>query len=84
MQENQQRAYAESIGLTFNELTNLERIQLRYDLAVSQSQNAIGDAVRTQDSFANQSRRLASALSDAGVLIGELFLPAATRAVSME
>ena len=82
LQENQQRAYAESIGLTFNELTNLERIQLRYDLAVSQSQNAIGDAVRTQDSFANQSRRLASALSDAGVLIGEIFLPAATRAVS--
>ncbi len=83
LQENQQRAYAESIGLTFNELTNLERIQLRYDLAVSQSQNAIGDAVRTQDSFANQSRRLASALSDAGVSIGEVFLPAATRTVSI-
>lgn len=52
--------YALSKGLskTVSEMTEAEKVALRYDFILSQLSNAQGDFVRTQDSWANQVRIL--------------------------
>lgn len=45
-----------------------------YELAVQYSKNAIGDLARTQDSFANQQRKLEAAIEDLKVEIGKAFV----------
>lgn len=76
------KEFAEEQGLVFEELDKGEKAILTYELAVRQSQNAIGDFARSQDSFANQSRILSSQLDDLGVILGEQLLPAFTDTVT--
>jgi hypothetical protein len=50
------------------------RAQATYELAVEASQNALGDAVRTQDSYANQLRRMEAQFDDILLIVSqELF-----------
>ncbi|MDB4302081.1 hypothetical protein N9924_00800 [bacterium] len=72
-------AYAESQGFVAKELSAAERAQLTYELAVSQSQNAIGDAERSSGSFANQMKRLKSTIKDTSTAFGMKLLPVATK-----
>ena len=58
--ENVLNLKAQEVGFrqNFSELDPLTKIQIRYAVAVSQSQDAIGDAERTAGSFTNQLKRL--------------------------
>ena len=46
--------YFLSLGKSFSELTQLEKIQIRYAEVLRQSTNAVGDFERTSEGFANQ------------------------------
>lgn len=65
-------------GLTF-ETERQAKAYATLQIAIGQSQNAIGDFARSQSSFANQSRILQAQLSNLSVSLGNLLLPAATR-----
>lgn len=71
------KTFAAEQGLVFKELDRVAKATLTYQLALKQSQNAVGDFARTSESFANQLRQLKSDLNDAGVKIGQELLPLA-------
>ena len=62
----------------FQDLDEVTKMQVRYEAVLMQSEDAIGDAVRTSGSFANQMRRLQGTLADVVAEIGEDLLPIAT------
>lgn len=65
-------------GLTFA-TERQAKAQATLDIAIRQSQNAIGDYERTQDSFANQLRLVRARIDDLSVAIGTELLPIAQR-----
>lgn len=69
------KKFAEEQGLIFKELGRVEKATLTYQLAVKQSQKAIGDFARTSGSFANQTRILKADFTNLGVEIGTMLLP---------
>lgn len=73
------KQYAESQGLVYEELTDAQRAQQVYNLALEQSQNAIGDAERSSGSFENQMKKLKSTLKDSTTELGMKLLPTATK-----
>ena len=77
------KAYAEAQGLVYEELTDAERAQQVYNLAVSQSQNAIGDAARSSDSYTNKVKALKSRFSDLTTELGMKLIPYATKFVDV-
>tara|TARA_Y100001937_G_scaffold7020_1_gene9025 strand:+ start:563 stop:2566 length:2004 start_codon:yes stop_codon:yes gene_type:complete len=76
--ETDLKEFAAQQGLVFKELDRVAKATLTYELALKQSSKAVGDAERTQHSFANQFRRLQGDLQDLAVEFGEILLPAAT------
>ena len=74
-------ALARGIIATKDELTPLIKAQLAYTLALENNTDANGDAIRTADSFANQTKRLRADLEDFRSEIGENLLPLATEYV---
>ena len=78
-----QSAYMTSLGKTMNELTLAEKAEAYYQVALEQSQNALGDAERSAMSYENQQKRLAGATNELQVAIGEYLLPIFTPLVSM-
>ena len=77
------RNYAEETGRTYTELSRLEMIQLRLELAFRDSGDAVDDLERTQFSFNNQLNRARAELSDLSASLGEGLLPAATSALRL-
>ena len=77
------KRFAEEQGLVFKELDRVAKAQLTFDLALRQSQNAVGDYARTQESFANQTRKLKSDIGDLAVQFGEILLPAAQKIIKI-
>lgn len=73
----EQQALREGLNKTFNELTELEKVQLRYNIILASSTDALGDASRTSGSFANQLKGLQADLKDLAVEFGEVLLPIA-------
>lgn len=71
------KTFAAEQGLVFKELDRVAKATLTYNLALKQSQNAVGDFARTSESFANQLRQLKADLSNVGVEIGQELLPLA-------
>jgi len=71
------KTFAAEQGLVFKELDRVAKATLTYNLALKQSQNAVGDFSRTSESFANQLRQLKADLSNVGVEIGQELLPLA-------
>ena len=69
-------------GLTFA-TERQAKAQATLDLAIRQSQNAIGDYARTSDSFANQFRLLQTRIDDLTVTIGTRLLPFAEKLLDM-
>lgn len=76
------KSFAAEQGLVFKELGRVEKATLTYQLALQQSQNAVGDFARTSDSFANQLRILKAELEDVAVQLGVEILPLAKDLVS--
>ena len=76
------KEYTESQGLVYDELDKVVQMQMVYQLAVQQSQNALGDAERSSGSFTNQMKALKANLKDTAVEIGMSLMPAAATAVT--
>lgn len=64
-----------------SEITDQMKVQARYNIILAQTATAQGDAERTANSFANQSRALQSGVKDLTTEMGEALLPAATEIV---
>ena len=69
--------YFLSLNKSWTELTQLEKIQIRYNEVLRQSNNAVGDFVNTQDSFANQFRKLQESIKETGAELGKELIPLA-------
>lgn len=54
----EQEAFNQGIGKSYKELTDLQKVMLRYALIQKGTTDAQGDAIRTADSYANQMKRL--------------------------
>ena len=76
------KRFAEEQGLVLKELDRVAKAQLTFELAVSQSQKAIGDFARTQGSFANQLRKLKGEFENLAAEFGTMLLPLAQKLVN--
>jgi hypothetical protein len=63
------------------ELTQLEKIELRYQIAIKQSKNAIGDAEKTSGSYTNQLRALRGEIKDLVTDAGKKLIPVFTQII---
>lgn len=77
-------AYALSQGITtaYNEMSQAERVMLRYNYLMSTTADAQGDFARTQDSYANQTRLLSESWLEFTGIMAEQLLPVLTTIVS--
>jgi len=64
-----QEALNQGINKTYKELTDLEKVSLRMTLIQKGSTDAQGDAVRTADSFANQTKRASANVRELAVIL---------------
>lgn len=66
MTETQLKAYAMSKGIakSYDEMSQAEKVQLRYQYVLESSSNAIGDYARTNGEAAGQMRKLPEALKE--------------------
>ena len=74
-------ALEKGLGKTTKQMSQAEKIQLRYKFILDQTTKAQGDAAKTADSYANLTKRLQGNLQDLQVSIGKEFIPAASGAV---
>ena len=70
-----QTDYFKSLGKTWNELTQLEKIQIRFNEVLRQTEKAQGDVVNTSDSVANSARGLQESVKELGQQFGQLLIP---------
>lgn len=84
MTEANLEAFAMNQGLstTYKNMTQAEKVMLRYQYVMSMTANAQGDFVRTGDSLANQTRKLGQNIKELGASFGKLLEPAITSIVS--
>ena len=84
MTEANLNAFAMNEGLetTYSNMSQTEKVMLRYKYVMAQTTNAQGDFVRTGDSLANQSRKLVQNLKELGASFGKILEPAVTSIVS--
>lgn len=76
-------ASSQGIKKEYKEMTQSEKIQLRYNYIMKASKNSIGDFARTQDSAANQMRIFTEGLKESGAKIGTILLPYFTKAITI-
>jgi hypothetical protein len=71
------KAFAMSKGIqkNFEDMTEAEKVQLRYQYVMEKTANAQGDFARTSDSASNQLRQMKGALSEAGAELGMALIP---------
>lgn len=75
-------AMAQGIKKSYQEMTQAEQVQLRYNYVLAQTQNAQGDFARTSDGTANQLRILQESLKEAAATIGGDLLPVVTPVIT--
>ncbi len=78
MTETNLKQFADDCGLVYEEMTQAEKVQLRYNYVMAQTKNAQGDYARTSDGTANSIRTLTQSLSNLAIAFGELVLPIIT------
>lgn len=75
MTETNLEEFARSIGTTTKNMTQAEKVQLRYNFVLNQQKLAIGDYQRTNTGFANSFRTLKANIENVGVSVGQKLLP---------
>jgi len=75
--------YFKSLDKTWTSLTNVEKIQIRYNEILRQTTNAQGDYIETSEGFANQMRGLQETLKETGAELGQELIPLATDLVGV-
>jgi len=74
----QQFALEQGINKTIKQMTQAEKVQLRYNFVIAQSSNALGDYARTSDGVANSTRSLQESVKELGQQFGKELLPLAS------
>ncbi len=69
--------YAQTIGMRkkFKDMTQAEKIELRYSYVMSATKNSQGDFLRTGGNYANQSRVFAEQQKEIQTRLGNILLP---------
>lgn len=75
----EQFAMAKGITKTMDEMTEAEKVQLRYQYVMEKTANAQGDFQRTGGGFANQLRMLKEQFKELGTNIGTSFIEPLTK-----
>jgi hypothetical protein len=74
-------ALKEGIKKTYNEMSQAEKVSLRFKFVMDASKNSVGDFARTSDSTSNQLRSFKEGIKELGANIGEALLPATAEIV---
>lgn len=74
-------ALANGFGKTTKDMTEAEKVQLRYAYVMDKTKNAQGDFANTSDGAANSVRIAKESLKEASAEFGEVFVPAITAAI---
>ena len=84
MTEANLAAFALSKGITKNvqDMTQAEKVNLRYAYVMQQTTNAQGDFSRTGGGAANQMRVFQESLKQLGVMFGQVILPTFTKIIT--
>ena len=78
----QQFAYAEGISKTVQQMTQAEKVQLRYNYILNNTKNAQGDFARTGGGAANQMRVFTERLKEISTQLGSILLPYFTKLIT--
>lgn len=78
MTETNLKKFAEDMGLVYDEMTQAEKTQLRYNYVLAKTKDAQGDFARTSDGTANSIKIFKSTLQDLATAIGTNLLPIIT------
>jgi len=83
MQDTTLKQYAVSNGYkkSYEDMTQSEKVQLRYNYVMESTKNAQGDFARTSDGAANSLRIMKETSKEAGIELGQQILPAITKVV---
>lgn len=76
-------ALAQGITKSMKDMTEAEKIQLRYQFIMARTTKAQGDATKTSGGFANQLKRLEGNVRDLAVTIGKQFVGNAANALKV-
>lgn len=76
-----QEALNQKLDKSYKELTDLEKVQLRYSLIQKGTTDAQGDAVRSADDWANQVWRLKANLKETATELGGPFMESMAKVV---
>lgn len=71
----QEYARSKGISTSVQNMTNAQKVELRYQYILEKTTKAQGDAIRTATGYANASKALRGALRDASVAMGAKLLP---------
>lgn len=84
MTEENLKMFALSQGIQKNikDMTQAEKVNLRYAFVMNQTKNAQGDFARTQGGAANQMRIFQESLKELGVVFGQVLLPYFTKIIT--
>lgn len=78
----QQYAYKKGIQEKVSEMSQAEKVMLRYNFVMDQTKNAQGDFARTSDSASNQMKIFKESLKELGVSFGETIVPIITPVIT--
>lgn len=78
MTDTNLKQFAEDCGLVYNELSQAEKTQLRYNFVLEKTKDAQGDFSRTSDGTANSIKIFQAAVQDLGANFGAVLLPIIT------
>jgi hypothetical protein len=73
-----QSEFFKALGKNFNQLTLVEKTQIRFNEVIKQSANAQGDYLNTIDGVANSTRSLQESVKELGQQFGKELLPLAS------
>lgn len=82
MTETNLKEFAEGAGLVYSEMSQAEKVQLRYNYVLSQTKNAQGDYANTSDGAANSIRTFQATLDNLAATLGQQVLPIITPIIS--
>jgi hypothetical protein len=83
MTETNLKAFAMSKGITKNveDMTQAEKVNLRFAFVMEATKNAQGDFSRTSEGAANQMRMFGESLKELGAILGATILPLFTKVI---
>lgn len=76
-------ALANGFGKTTKEMTEAEKVSLRYAYVLNATKNAQGDFARTGEGFANQLRMVQEGVKQVAASLGEVMLPIASKVLAV-